>query len=203
MSAENIVNGTGTAAFSRRLDGTISAWNDVAELLMSTSSAEALGQKCHHVLAGRDVFGNDFCGKSCTCQRMAAAGQRIYPFRLTVTNSRGRTLMLRVSVLTADGPQGAELVHLLEPAMGSCAVEVLTNDFEQDQDQKGFGWTSLTRREIEVLHQLAQGRPTGEISKRLSISPTTVRNHISRCLHKLEAHTRLEAVGVARRLDIV
>ncbi|MEN8162954.1 MAG: LuxR C-terminal-related transcriptional regulator [Acidobacteriota bacterium] len=34
-------------------------------------------------------------------------------------------------------------------------------------------------------------------------SPTTVRNHISRCLHKLDAHSRVEAVGVARRLDLV
>ncbi|MCK5379569.1 MAG: response regulator transcription factor, partial [Acidobacteria bacterium] len=47
------------------------------------------------------------------------------------------------------------------------------------------------------------GYGTEEIADRLMISPNTVRSHISQCLQKLDAHSRVEAVGVARRLDLV
>jgi DNA-binding NarL/FixJ family response regulator len=59
--------------------------------------------------------------------------------------------------------------------------------------------TSLTQREREVLVLLADGLSTREISERLYISLNTARNHVQRLIAKLGAHSRLEAVAVARR----
>ncbi len=53
----------------------------------------------------------------------------------------------------------------------------------------------LTLREGQVLACFAQGLGTAAIAQRLSISPTTVRNHSQRILAKLRAHSRLEAVA--------
>lgn len=55
----------------------------------------------------------------------------------------------------------------------------------------------LSRRELEVLELLARGVTTSEIARSLYLSVNTVRNHISRALAKLGAHSRLEAVHVA------
>ena len=52
-----------------------------------------------------------------------------------------------------------------------------------------------TRREGQVLGCFAQGLGTAAIAQRLSISPTTVRNHSQRILAKLRVHSRLEAVA--------
>lgn len=52
----------------------------------------------------------------------------------------------------------------------------------------------LTEREWEVLEFLHDGLATAEIAERLSISPVTVRRHVSEILKKLRVTSREEAV---------
>jgi DNA-binding NarL/FixJ family response regulator len=52
----------------------------------------------------------------------------------------------------------------------------------------------LTEREWEVLEFLHDGLATAEIAERLSISPVTVRRHVSEILRKLRVTSREEAV---------
>jgi two-component system response regulator DesR len=58
--------------------------------------------------------------------------------------------------------------------------------------------TTLTVREVEVLQLIAQGFPIKEIAAKLSRSPGTVRNHLSRILVKTGARSRIEAIERAR-----
>lgn len=58
----------------------------------------------------------------------------------------------------------------------------------------------LTPRQIEVLHLLERGRTTAQIAEELHLSTETVRNHIRRLMRALGAHSRLEAVFLARRV---
>ncbi|MFD4628381.1 response regulator [Streptomyces sp. NPDC058284] len=62
---------------------------------------------------------------------------------------------------------------------------------------------NLTPREREVLHLLAEGRSTAEISDRLGFALNTGRNHVQRVLEKLGARSQLEAVVIARREGLV
>lgn len=57
----------------------------------------------------------------------------------------------------------------------------------------------LTPREQEVLVLLGEGLPTGEIARRLEISPVTVRRHVSALLEKAAASDRRSLLGLARR----
>jgi DNA-binding NarL/FixJ family response regulator len=61
----------------------------------------------------------------------------------------------------------------------------------------------LTRREREVLLLLTEGLRGTEIATRLSISPRTVRTYVQSILHKLQVHSRLEAVAVALETGLV
>ena len=61
----------------------------------------------------------------------------------------------------------------------------------------------LTPRETEVLQLLAEGYATERIANELFISIHTVRNHVSKILSKLGAHSKLEAVAIATRDKIV
>jgi len=58
---------------------------------------------------------------------------------------------------------------------------------------------NLTRREREVLAQLAQGADNEAIAQRLVISPETARTHVQNVLGKLGVHSRLEAVAFVRQ----
>jgi DNA-binding CsgD family transcriptional regulator len=57
---------------------------------------------------------------------------------------------------------------------------------------------ALTRREREIVDQLADGRSNGEIAERLTIAPTTVRKHLENIYAKLGVSTRTAAVAATR-----
>jgi DNA-binding NarL/FixJ family response regulator len=56
----------------------------------------------------------------------------------------------------------------------------------------------LTERERELLQLIARGARNADIARRLSISPKTVRNHISNIFTKLQVADRADAIARAR-----
>lgn len=69
--------------------------------------------------------------------------------------------------------------------------------------RNGRDRAELTPREMEVLRLLAEGAGTQDMAARLEVSPNTIRNHVRALLGKLGAGTRLEAVTIARRDDLI
>ncbi|MGB0979643.1 MAG: response regulator [Croceimicrobium sp.] len=61
----------------------------------------------------------------------------------------------------------------------------------------------LTKRETEILQQLAAGRNYQEIAENLFISPSTVRKHIENIYQKLQVHNKVEAVQLALKNRLV
>jgi two-component system, NarL family, response regulator LiaR len=61
----------------------------------------------------------------------------------------------------------------------------------------------LSKRELEILTLIANGKQNIDIAKALVISPYTVRNHISSLLRKLQLENRTQAAGYAARHRLV
>jgi two-component system nitrate/nitrite response regulator NarL len=61
----------------------------------------------------------------------------------------------------------------------------------------------LTPREKEVLQALAEGLESREIAEKLSVTVETERTHMVNILHKLGAHSRLQALVFAARYGVV
>jgi len=57
----------------------------------------------------------------------------------------------------------------------------------------------LSRRELEVLKLIANGKDNAQIARELFISPKTVKNHISNILMKLQIENRIQAAVYAVR----
>ena len=66
-----------------------------------------------------------------------------------------------------------------------------------------FDRFGLTRRELDVLALLAEGRTNREIGEALFISTKTASAHVSHILSKLEVRSRIEAATAAHRLGLV
>jgi DNA-binding NarL/FixJ family response regulator len=62
---------------------------------------------------------------------------------------------------------------------------------------------NLTRRELDVLRQLAMGRSNTEIAAALFVSEATVKSHIGRLLPKLGCGNRVQAAIWAREHGLV
>jgi DNA-binding NarL/FixJ family response regulator len=70
--------------------------------------------------------------------------------------------------------------------------------FSRPKPAAGQIFPELTRREREILDLIARGENNAEISRRLVLSPHTVRNHVSNIFSKLQIADRAEAIIRAR-----
>lgn len=61
----------------------------------------------------------------------------------------------------------------------------------------------LTRRELDILREIAAGKSTREIADALFVSENTVKTHASRVFSKLNVRRRTQAVHVAKQLGLV
>lgn len=61
----------------------------------------------------------------------------------------------------------------------------------------------ISKREYEVLQLISQGFSNQEIAAELFISESTVKTHVSNLLSKLDVKRRIQAVNVAKELNII
>ena len=110
--------------------------------------------------------------------------------------------------ILAAGIPGAQFIeldsknHVLlenEPAWRRFCDEVLEfMGLKAETRGEDAAFSSLSRREREVLAQIAAGFGNAQIAENLSISEKTVRNHVSNLFDKLGVWTRAQAIVFAR-----
>jgi PAS domain S-box-containing protein len=211
----DIVAGTADPAVGTDEAGRVVIWNKAAERLFGYGAGAVLGRPCHEVLCGRDPFGNRFCDETCALEQMLRHKEAIRRFEMTVRLASGRFVRVGVSVVVVPGPRPSQhtILHLLQPIPAGTAPEIAVVHLGRTpvgaaEDPPAVSEDShrlqpLTRREVEVLRLLADGVGTEEIADSLFISVTTVRNHVQNVLHKLDVHSKLEAVALALRRRLI
>lgn len=90
--------------------------------------------------------------------------------------------------------EGSYIQPNLIPALNSRLIN-------RDMDKEKLA--SLTKREIEILTQVACGMFNKEIAVNLNISERTVKNHISNIFKKIDTSDRTQAAVFAIRNNIV
>jgi NarL family two-component system response regulator LiaR len=83
------------------------------------------------------------------------------------------------------------------PELFGAILHALRQDISQAREQ-GDPLDVLSPREREVMAGMAEGKRGRQIAEELMISTDTVRTHIRSILSKLDAHSSLEAVSIAR-----
>ena len=146
------------------------------------------------------------CGRAQTAAELIAAAARIraeigVPVR---PNWTPELEWAKQQIRTEIGPRG------LATAEGNLRTQTLTQVIDDAVEKAlavanrpptgsaliavfSLGQETLTPREVEVLHHLAEGRSDKEIADALFISPRTVSKHVSAILAKLGADSRTEA----------
>jgi DNA-binding NarL/FixJ family response regulator len=81
---------------------------------------------------------------------------------------------------------------------GELIASVLEGMSQENSSQRPM-LGPLTPREREVLQCLVDGLTREETARLLGMSPNTVRTHVQSVLHKLDVHTSLRAVAIARQ----
>ncbi len=74
---------------------------------------------------------------------------------------------------------------------------------EVDECRRAVDPSGVTERELQVLELVAEGAATKQVARELNLSPHTVCNHLRHVSEKLGAHSRLEAVALARERGLI
>ncbi len=138
-------------------------------------------------------------------------GQRFTDAVAPEDRARAKEVFTR-KIIGTEKVTNAE-VDLLTPDGGCAQVEISSTPLLQGHRVIGvFGLVSrppiesdtdpfhplLTPRQRQILRMLANGMSTQQIAEELHITRETVRNHVRAILRALDAHSRLEAIAMAR-----
>ena len=148
--------------------------------------------------------------------------------RVCATDAPPKVLVLTISMEDADvleavragasgylskDAEGREIASAVratargEVAVAPSAAAALVGDVrrraEGETGADGEGPGPLTEREREILTLLAQGLDNAAIARRLNLSPSTVKNHVSSILAKLGVESRVQAAVLAVRAGLV
>jgi DNA-binding NarL/FixJ family response regulator len=80
-------------------------------------------------------------------------------------------------------------------------IKLLLSQSDQERGPQQHPLAGLTPREREVLSHLANGVGRLEVAERMHLSTNTVRSHLQNLMGKLNVHSALEAVAIARQAE--
>jgi DNA-binding NarL/FixJ family response regulator len=67
----------------------------------------------------------------------------------------------------------------------------------------GASYPQLRPREVDVLRLMAAGMTTKDIAEQLDLTVNTVRSYTQALMEKLGAHTRVQAIVYAQKLQLI
>ena len=113
-----------------------------------------------------------------------------------IPKTRAADELVDVIKLAASG-------ETIMPAEEIAPVLARLQDGRQLRTDEEMRLTQLTSREVEILQCFAEGNSVKEVARLLYISPGTVQTHTKNILAKLGVHSKLEAVTLALRHDVI
>lgn len=91
----------------------------------------------------------------------------------------------------------------MTPSIALKTLNLLRNPDFLNSKLNELDEVQLSTREIEILLQLSKGLNYKEISDNLIISPSTVRKHIENIYKKLQVHSKIGAVMLAQKRNLI
>ncbi|WP_455211985.1 LuxR C-terminal-related transcriptional regulator [Kaarinaea lacus] len=193
-------------------------WDAGCEELFGYSSNWVLGRPCCDVMQGcHPVTEKSMCHKDCCVAELSkGTGHAPKTFQLKINNASDKQILVTVNIVLVPSEckgdwivthflhreKSTSVLKALEYAQTKHIVPALTAA-KTTEKAGGQPKLRLTAREQEILLLLAEGLTCISIAQKLSVSQTTVRNHIQHILSKLCVHSRTEAVAYAYRHELI
>ncbi len=97
-------------------------------------------------------------------------------------------------------------LKLAKPKIETVVVEkevFITRGDEFERNEELIAQLELSKRELEILHLMAEGCSNQEIAGQLFVSLSTVKTHNQNLFSKLDVKRRTQAIEKARRMSLI
>jgi DNA-binding CsgD family transcriptional regulator len=183
--------------------------NERFESLLGYPRGEVVGKKwCAELLCGTSLYNKPFCGKSCTISKHSSDNSNMSDVDLIVKRADGDHILVNIGIHYA--PEGNKkktgdvlIFFSLRRVNSQRLLQRIASEHDQWSKGHEIDRYKLTPRELKILFLASKGLDTKEIAEQLHISTLTVRNHFKNIYPKLEVHSRVEAVSVAIRHNLI
>jgi len=200
----DIFSRTADAVFATDRTQRIIYQNRIFTEIFPHGSSAPSRRKCHEVICGRTLDGDEFCNSDCPVGKSLVQGQSVENFNLSVPRDGGEPVRVNVGAMPVSRLfEDVAAIFMLRPfgAFGDSSrpaenikrTDVMAHEVRQ----------ALTRRERQILDMLARGLESKALAKALHISPVTARNHVQHIYAKLGVHNRAEAVSYGFRSGLL
>ena len=161
----------------------------------TAEEALELAEKLQPDVALVDLFLGDASGAELTAELRARSPRtRVLLISGAGTVSRGVARAAGASGFVSKAWGAPDVIKAVR--MVGIGMEVFGEQVEPDAPQ-------LTKREREVLTEIATGATNREIGERLYLSPHTIKEHTSAIYRKLSVRNRASAVKHAQRIGLI
>lgn len=209
-----LLEGTSDTAFAADLQGEIRTWNRAAEKLFGYPASYAIGKTCAAVVGGRIPAEIPVCREFCDILECVRTGREVPNYDMEVKTSSGKSVWVNVSFLvTFNEHKGRRFfVHFMRDISERKQAEQLTNKMLKlakdlisgtDESIALPPISPLTPQEKKILHLMASGKNSAEVTAEVQISMRTLRNHISNVNQKLHTTNRIEAIVQALKRGLI
>jgi len=216
-SIKNFFNSAADGVFAIDRKQRIIYWDRGCEELFGYSSDWVLGRPCSDVMQGCHPISNkQFCSKDCCVAKLSREGEsapKSFKIKINKENEKPVVFGVNVVLVPSECKKNWIVTHFLHrehsPGVLKSFEYAQTNHTSVTQKTSYPALATnqpkqrLTNRESQVLLLLAEGIAAPDIAQRLTVSQTTVRNHIQHILSKLCVHSRSEAVAYAYRHELI
>lgn len=112
-------------------------------------------------------------------------------------------LLAAINLVLAGGTYWPETMLNENTEPGTIMAQLPFGGASAEVDRPDDPRKLLTRRQYQVLMQMAQGKPNKVIARDLEIALATVKVHVNTILNNLKVDNRTQAVLVAQRLNLI
>ncbi len=92
---------------------------------------------------------------------------------------------------------------LSSPKVETIIIEKTASEKAFILNEEEIALRKISKRELDVLQLMSEGLSNQEIAEKLYVSLSTIKTHSSNLFEKLEAKRRIQAVEIAKKLQIL
>jgi DNA-binding NarL/FixJ family response regulator len=89
----------------------------------------------------------------------------------------------------------------ISPMLARYLFKIAQSDSDSDSDSSDL--PELTKKELEVLQKISQGKSYSETAQELGVNITTIQTHIRNLYKKLNVHSQVQATNAAKKHGLI